>query len=130
MFNLIFAVSVIVTGLFDTAGMKNSFYVILPYVFSAVCFFVIVWNSFRIVFSGERIKGYVYTSATSRISPAALMYSVFSAVCLIGSVMFFILNGFEGKLPFCIGFILLKIFDIIFGLYFRKFFAKIYWIKL
>ena len=82
------AALVVAQGLLTAGGMKNTFYVLLPFLGEVICLFLAVWNTVRLLYAGDRIKHYVYESVTKTIPGALLALSVFAAAAFIGSVVF------------------------------------------
>ena len=90
---------IIGSGCVSAGGMKNAFYVIMPYILEVSALFALCWYSFKMLSHGKAIKEYVYKSAHPKIPVIALILAGFSAIGLICSVIFTLINGNEGK-PF------------------------------
>lgn len=54
------AAAVIAAGCVDFPGMRNTAYVILPYLLSVCALFALLWNAVRLVSGGGRLKAYVW----------------------------------------------------------------------
>ncbi len=121
---------VIGSGCINAAGMSNTFYVIIPYIFEVAALFALVWNSVKLLKSGKNIKEYNFSSAMKYISPASVMLAVFAAAGLICSAVFIILNGFDGGTFRCVLYLAAKAADVTLGLIFRKQFLNYKWEKL
>ena len=93
---------IIASGCLNSAGMRNSFYVIIPYIGEVSAFFALVWNSVKLFTKGERVKEYIYKSAYPRIPRAALATAMLAGVSVLCSVIFIILNGPEGGVAKCV----------------------------
>ena len=118
------------SGFINAAGMNNTFYVIIPYVGEIICMFVILWNSTRIIYAGQNVRAYIYEPCVPRVYSGALALSVFSLIALIGSVVFTVLHGFEGKTLQCIIYWVLKLVTVPFGIALNRFVRKLEWEKL
>ena len=79
---------IIASGCLSAAGMRNSFYVILPYIGEVSAFFVLAWNSFKLLSKGERVKEYVFKSAYARLPRAAVVLAVLAGMSVLCSVIF------------------------------------------
>jgi hypothetical protein len=118
------------SGFINAAGMNNTFYVIIPYAGEIICLFVILWNSTRIIYAGQNVRAYIYEPCVPRIYSGALALSVFSLVAFVGSVVFTVLHGFEGKTLHCIFYWFLKLITVPFGIALNRFVKKLEWEKL
>jgi hypothetical protein len=130
LFGLALSCAVIGAGLINAAGMNNTFYVILPYMAEVICLFVILWNITRLIYSGDRVKGYVYEPVCQRILRGSVAVAVFALLALTGSVVFTALHSFEGKMLQCILYWLLKVLTAFTGIAFNRYFKKKEWEKL
>lgn len=119
------AAVIIGSGCLNAAGLKNSFYVIIPYIGEIAALFALAWNTAKLFTKGERVKQYIYASAYPRLTPAALGLAVVSATALICSVVFIILNGAEGGVLKCVIYNVLKLLSIAISLAFSLYIKKI-----
>ncbi len=118
-------VTVLVSGLMNAGGMSNTFYVIIPYILEVSALFALIWNDVRLVYSGGKLKEYVYTAVSKFLPLSAVLLSVFSFIGLICSFLFLILNGTEGKTFQCIVYLVLKFITGITALCARNHFKNI-----
>ena len=95
------AALVVGSGCVNAAGLSNTFYVILPYIGEVSAAFVLCYNTGRLLAAGPQVKAYVRTALEKYLPPAALALMIFPALSLIGSAVFLILNGTEGKPLLC-----------------------------
>ena len=95
------AAAVIASGCVNAAGLSNTFYVILPYIGEVAAAFMLCYNTVRLLAAGKQIKAHVRDAVEKYLPPAALAMAVFPALSLIGSTVFLILNGTEGKPLLC-----------------------------
>ena len=113
-FNIIFltavcAFAVIMSGCINSSGMNNSFYVILPYAAEVASVFALCWNVVRLAKEGDSIKEYVYASVTKNIPNAAKSLMLFSAVGLIGTIVYFIIHNIRHDLDYSVAYPIIKI---------------------
>lgn len=93
----------VVPGFVTTAGLLNTFYVIIPYVFWLISDFVLAWTLGSITFGGNPLKDYIYKRS---VAP----YDFRTALPLAGAMLtafaliIFLLRGGSGQgAALCIG---------------------------
>jgi len=123
------AALVALSGSFNAAGLKNTFYVIIPFVGEVICAFVLVWSSVRLAWAGERIRAYVIQTACPKIGSGSLALGVFGFISLAASVVFVFLNGFENSVFRCVFFWVMKAVIITASFLFRRYYKKLEWVK-
>jgi len=123
------AAAVFGSGFITGGGMKNSYFVILPYILEACSLFASLWYSFKLLTKGSRVRDYVYLSTQPRIAGAIVVTAFFAAAGFICSLIYIILNGFEGGVAQCIVYLVLKAVSILLALLFRNQFLKLKWFE-
>ena len=121
--------TVIGSGFINAAGLNNSFYVILPYIGEVACLFALSWQIIRLLWNKGELKEYYYNKFVNSIPAASAFMSVFSGAGFIGSVVFIILHGFEGKPVLCVLYLILKLTVLALGALTYRFFKTINWEK-
>ena len=115
---------IVASGCLNAGGMKNSFYVILPYIGEVSAFFALAWNCLRLLFAGQRVKEYIFKAAYPRLPRISVALSIIAAVSLICSVVFIILNGAEGGALKCALYIGFKVLIGVLAFVFRLIILK------
>lgn len=87
----------VASGCNTAAGMSNTFYVILPYVAEVASLFSVVWGACRLTFGGEPLREYIYRDTVPKLPTRSLLVAISALIGLVGSVVFILLNGFEGQ---------------------------------
>lgn len=87
----------VASGCNTAAGMANTFYVILPYVAEVASLFSVVWGACRLTFGGEPLREYIYRETVPKLPLRSLLAAISALVGLVGSLIFILLNGFEGQ---------------------------------
>ena len=67
---------VVISGTLDTTAAFGAFYVILPYVGEVSALFMLVWNSVRLFYNRDNMRGYVLDHIRSRIPGAATVLCI------------------------------------------------------
>ncbi len=88
--------SVLVPGFFTTAGLQNTFYVILPYVFWLICDCYLTYLLGSLTFAGNPIRDYVFRRTAARFRPLAGAAFVGAVLTALG-LSLFLLSGGGGK---------------------------------
>lgn len=118
------------SGLINAAGMNNTFYVILPYVGEICCAFALAWKTVRVLYEGEKLKEYTYTTAYEPLPLIATLLSVFSMLAFFGSVVFLSLHGFGGKTFLSVLYLVLKVVTASVSVFLRFYCDGRKWVKL
>ncbi len=108
------------SGCDPAAGMSNTFYVILPYIAEFAALFSVVWGACRLTFGGERLREYVYRETVPKLPRRTLLVAVSAGVGLVGSAVFIILNGFEGRVLLSLTYPIAKAAEIAVALWLRQ----------
>ncbi len=122
--------SVFGAGFITGGGMKNSFYVILPYICEAAALFFTAWYIVKLVSKGDTIREYDYNKTVKRLPNSLPIVAFFAATGLITSLIFSISTGFKEAAAQSVIYIILKALDVFLALLLRNMFLKYEWIKL
>ncbi|MBR1811211.1 MAG: hypothetical protein IJ766_06145 [Clostridia bacterium] len=101
--------AVIGAGSLDTAGMDNTFYVLIPYMGEIAFTAALVWATVRLCISGEPLREYIYKATVDRLPKLGFALAISAAVTLICAGIYLTLNGFGGKAVLCVTYLLLQI---------------------
>ncbi len=88
--------AVILPGLLTTAGLQNTFYVILPYVFWLISDFYLAYVLGSLTFGGNPMRNYVYERTVARLVPCAAAPFAGAALTAL-SLCVFLLRGGAGQ---------------------------------
>lgn len=86
-------IAAIIPGFATTAGLQNSFYVIIPYVLWVIAAFIMTYKTVCIFLGGSRMRSYVYERSVSAYTPCAYISLAGAALTLIGLVVFILRGG-------------------------------------
>lgn len=89
---------VITCGLIPVSGMKNTAYVVLPWVLSFVGAASVIWALVRVTHHGEELKEHVYTATVRALPVRTVFTAVCAAVAVLGQTVKLILDG-PGEAP-------------------------------
>ena len=110
----------VASGCVNAAGLRNTFYVILPYIGEMTGVFFLCWNTVRLLAAGRQVKAHVRDALEKYLPPGALALIVFAAAGLIASPVFLILHGTEGKPLQCALYLAAKAADLALGVLARR----------
>lgn len=122
--------SFIAAGFITGGGMKNSFYVILPYIGEAAALFFSAYYTVRLFLKGDTVREYVYNQTAKRMPNAFTIVAFFAAAGLICSLAFSISGGFKEELLESILYLVFKAADIALALSFANSFRSLEWLKI
>lgn len=88
--------SVFLPGFVTTAGLLNTFYVIIPYVFWLISDFVLAYTLGSMTFGGNPLKDYNYERSVLRY-PFCAVLPLACAVMTAVAMLFFLLRGGSGE---------------------------------
>ncbi|MCM1038755.1 MAG: hypothetical protein NC434_05475 [Ruminococcus sp.] len=88
-------------GFVTTAGLLNSFYVILPYVLWALSDIYLAYMLGNMTFGGNPLRDYVYKSSVARYTPWAMAALVGAALTAAGMLVFLIRGGSGEGVALC-----------------------------
>lgn len=83
-------------GFVTTAGLMNTFYVIIPYLFWLISDFVLAYTLGSITFGGNPLKDYVYQRNVTKYIPRT-MFPLAGAALTALALIVFLLRGGSGK---------------------------------
>ena len=93
--SLLTAVLIVGSGLLNSPGMHNTFYVIIPFIGSFICSVACVWASGRAMYYGDPLKEYVYSATVVRLRGLTVIQAVCSVLTAAGETVFFFLSAAE-----------------------------------
>lgn len=103
--SLLAALAVLGSGLLNSPGMHNTFYVIIPFVGSFICAFACVWACGRAMYHGDPLKEYVYGSTIIRMKGLCIFQAACAVLAAAGEAVFFFLSAEEERgLPVMLAF--------------------------
>ena len=124
---VLLALVVIGSGVIDTAGASDAFYVILPFIGEVSSLFILCWNAVKLVGKGGIYRGYVLETVRPRIPGAARMLSIFAAAGFLLSVYYLTRHGMEGEIFKSILYPALKLLDAGVSEWLRRHFLSLEW---
>ena len=86
-------VCVIAAGTIPASGMMNTFYVIVPWVFSFIGAGSVIWALCRMTHHGEHLEEYVLKATVRALPVRTAFTAVCAAVAVLGQALCLILNG-------------------------------------
>ena len=116
---------VIAAGFTTAGGMKDTFYVIIPYILEISCAFGLSWNILRLIMSGDSIKEYILSSVSKFLPAFSYGLSIFAFISIVCIAVFFVIGDTEGFSIFSIALIACKIVSLLSSLLLNRFFNKI-----
>ena len=122
-------VTVIGSGFINAGGMQNSFYVIIPYIFEAVCIFAMSWHVIRLICTKDDFKEYYYNKIVNGLPASSFILFVSAAIGFIASVVFDITHRFDGKMLLCILYLVSKLVSFALGVLIYRFYKTVEWEK-
>lgn len=117
-------------GFTTWGGMRDTFYVIIPFILEIACCFGIVWNVARLMTKADNVKEYLLSSV-SKFIPAFTF--AFSACLIVSSICIavFTINAVDNENTFAsVMLIVLKFVSLGFATALRRFFNSINFIKI
>lgn len=88
--------SVFLPGFTTTAGLLNTFYVIIPYVFWLISDFVLAYTLGSVTFGGNPLKNYIYENSVLKY-PFCAVLPLAGAVMTAAALLIFLLRGGSGE---------------------------------
>lgn len=88
--------SVFLPGFMTTAGLLNTFYVIIPYVFWLISDFVLAYTLGSMTFGGNPLKNYIYENSVLKY-PFCTVLPLAGAVMTAIALLIFLLRGGSGE---------------------------------
>ncbi|MBQ7688476.1 MAG: hypothetical protein IJT27_04585 [Clostridia bacterium] len=119
--------AVLIGGCVNVTGMRNTFYVILPYIGEAAALFALCWQLVRLVSGGKNVKAYVLNAVKRHLPTASLLVSVFAAAVMLAHTVFLFLDGLNDPVISCVLFYGMHAASLALGLFIRKLFLSLEW---
>ena len=88
--------SVFMPGFMTTAGLLNTFYVIIPYVFWLISVFILAYTLGSMTFGGNPLKNYIYERSVLKYPSCTVLSLVCAAMTAI-ALLIFLLRGGSGE---------------------------------
>ena len=95
--SLLAGLSVIGSGLLNSPGMHNTFYVIIPFIGSFLCAAACIWASGRAMYHGAPLKEYVYNATLIRLKGLTVFQAACAVLAATGETVFFFLSAEEER---------------------------------
>lgn len=121
------AICTVSGGCIPSEAMKNSFYVIAPYIAEIGATGFGMWYMFRLSIEKKPIRAYVYESTVKRLPKLTIIEMFFLALGVVGYVVYFFMNGIT---TWNIIGLLLKILTVVFLFFFYGLIKKQKWEKI
>lgn len=83
----------VLPGFVTTAGLLNSFYVILPYVFWIISDFYLAYTLGNMTFGGNPMRDYTYKRSVVRYQPCAMASFIGALFTALGMIVFLVRGG-------------------------------------
>lgn len=91
------AAAAVAQGCIPAPGMRNTVYVLLPYLLEVVCVFSAVWGAVRFFMNKKPLREYVY-EATVKALPLRLLFSaIFAAAAMAGETVCLLTKSEAGE---------------------------------
>ena len=116
-------------GCFQSAGMRDSFYVVLPYVCALVSAGSMIWALVRLKWAGDPVRDYLYRVSAKAFPLRAWLAVGFSFLAFLGQWIYLALHGAEGLLPETLAFQLLECVSAAAAFLAWRYFQKLSWKK-
>lgn len=122
-------ITVLGSGFITGGGMKNSYYVIFPYILEVGALFISAWQTFKLLTKRGRVRDYDYLTSQPKIPVLYAITAFFAAAGLICSLVYVFINGLEGGAVQCFVYLALKAVSIALSVFFRNQFIKLKWFE-
>lgn len=120
---------IIASGCITATGLKNTWYVIIPYIFEVSLLFALAWQAVRLACGQGRIKAFSFENTDPRIRPLCVglaLAALLSAVC---SGIFLLKAGPDGTMTACAGYFILKALIAAASLWAGRAYGVLEWVK-
>ena len=121
------AAALAAAGCIPVAGMRNTFYVILPYAASLLAAVSVVWLMCRLTAGGDPLRDYVYAATVAQFRLRSTVTAVLCAAALAGEGLCLALNGPEDTLAGSVVFLLCEAAGLALSLVWRSVAVKLDW---
>ena len=126
---LLAGAAIVASGCITAAGLKNTWYVILPYIFEVSLLFAMAWQAVRLASGRGSLKAFVFEEVSPRVRPLCGGLILAEALSVLCSAVFLLTNGPDGTLIDCAAWFLLKALAAAAALLARKRYAALTWVK-
>lgn len=92
----------VLPGFVTTAGLLNSFYVILPYVFWIISDFYLAYTLGNMTFGGNPLRDYTYKRSVARYQPCVMASLIGALLTALGMVVFLVRGGTGEGVAVCL----------------------------
>lgn len=99
----------VIGGCIPSDAMKNSFYVIIPYILEVAALGFCAWYLFRLSHEEKPLRAYVYTATVPRLPRLSVFGMISAAAGAVGYTVFIILTAENGISAWTVTGLLLKI---------------------
>lgn len=89
----VMVISVCLPGFLTTAGLLNTFYVIIPYVLWFISDIVLTCTLGSITFGGNPLRDYIYQRSVGQYTPRTMFPLTGAALTALGMIIFLIKGG-------------------------------------
>ena len=93
MLSILSGLAVIGSGLINSPGMHNTFYVIIPFAGSFILTVAVLWSLCRAMYHGVPLKEYVYDATIVRLKALTVVQGVCAVLTAAGETVFLILSA-------------------------------------
>lgn len=117
----------LLSGIIPAAGMKNSPFLLVPYVAEVGLSGSVIWAAVRLMAADRPVKEFIYRGTVLSIPRRCIAAVVACSLSIVGQTVFVLWQGFEDQLLFTLCNYLIKLLCIVLLLVFRGFFLKTEW---
>ena len=126
---LLTGAAVVASGCITAAGLKNTWYVIFPYIIEVSLLFALAWQAVRLAVGRGSLKAFVFEEVSPRISPLCGGLALAAAVSTVCAGVFLLRQGADGTVIACIAYFLLKAVTGAGALLAKKLYSALIWVK-
>ena len=126
---LLAGAAIVASGCITATGLKNTWYVIIPYIIEVSLLFALAWQATRLAAGRGRLKAFVFEEVSPRVRPLCgglILAQALSALC---SVLFLLRQGPDGTVAACIAWFLLKALAAAGAALARRLYGRLDWRK-
>lgn len=102
----------VVSGCIRAAGMSDTPYTVIPMMLEVVSAVIYAVFLFNFTSEGEPLKEYTWRDTVKKLPILAIITSCIAATAFIGSIVYIILNGAEGKVAMTCLYDVLKVLNV------------------
>lgn len=95
-------IAAIIPGFATTAGLQNSFYVIIPYVLWVISALIMTYKTVCIFLGSSPMRSYVYERSVAAYTPCAYISLTGAVLTLLGLIVFIVRGGTGDGAAICI----------------------------